>query len=48
MWLQVNSVIDKKKRLEGELERLKHHLMTVEATYTHEVRLNSNKKVIPE
>ena len=33
----MNSVIDKKKKLEGELERLKHHLMTVEETYTHEV-----------
>ena len=34
---EVNSVIDKKKKLEGEVERLKHHLMTVEETYTHEV-----------
>jgi len=33
---EVNSVIDKKKKLEGEVERLKHHLMTVEETYTHE------------
>lgn len=33
---EVNSVIDKKKRLEQELERLKQHLVTVEETYTQE------------
>ena len=44
----MNSVIDKKKKLEGELERLKHHLMTVEETYTHEVYvLPSNNNANP-
>ena len=33
---EVNSVIDKKKRLEQELQRLKQHLVTVEETYTQE------------
>ena len=33
---EVSNVIEKKKRLEQELERLRHHLLTVEETYTHE------------
>ena len=33
---EVNSVIDKKKRLEQELERLKQHLVTIEDSYTQE------------
>ena len=33
---EVNNVIDKKKRLEQELERLKQHLMEVEEGYTKE------------
>ncbi len=33
---EVNNVIDKKKRLEQELDRLKHHLVEVEDGYTQE------------
>ena len=33
---EVNSVIDKKKRLEQELDRLKKHLVSVEESYTQE------------
>lgn len=33
---EVNSVIDKKKRLEQELERLKKHLVSIEESYTQE------------
>ena len=46
---EVNSVIDKKKKLEGEVERLKHHLMTVEETYTHEVssKTTNSRGVVP-
>jgi phage shock protein A len=33
---EVNNVIDKKKRLEQELDRLKHHLVSVEEGYTKE------------
>jgi chromosome segregation ATPase len=33
---EVNNVIDKKKRLEQELDRLKHHLVSVEEGYTQE------------
>ena len=33
---EVNNVIDKKKRLEQELDRLKQHLVEVEEGYTHE------------
>ena len=46
---EVNSVIDKKKKLEGEVERLKHHLMTVEETYTHEVssETTNSRGVVP-
>ena len=33
---EVNNVIDKKKRLEYELERLKQHLVEVEEGYTQE------------
>ena len=33
---EVNSVIDKKKRLEQELERLKQHLVSIEESYTQE------------
>ena len=33
---EVNSVIDKKKRLEQELDRLKKHLVAVEESYTQE------------
>ena len=34
---EVNNVIDKKKKLEYELERLKHHLMEIEEAHTNEV-----------
>ena len=33
---EVNNVIDKKKKLEYELERLKHHLMEIEEANTNE------------
>ena len=33
---EVNNVIDKKKRLEHELDRLKQHLVEVEEGYTQE------------
>ena len=34
---EVKSVIEKKKWVEGELERLRSHLVTVEETYTQEI-----------
>ena len=33
---EVNNVIDKKKRLEQEVDRLKQHLVEVEDNYTQE------------
>jgi len=41
---EVNSVIDKKKRLEQELERLKQHLVTVEETYTQEALVSEERE----
>ena len=41
---EVNNVIDKKKRLEHELERLKQHLVQVEEGYTNEALASEERE----
>ena len=41
---EVNNVIDKKKRLEHELERLKQHLVQVEEGYTQEALQSEDRE----
>ena len=41
---EVNNVIDKKKRLEQELDRLKHHLVSVEEGYTQEALASEERE----
>ena len=41
---EVNNVIDKKRRLEQELERLRDHLLAVEEGYTQEAMVNEERE----